>query len=298
MKIFFLLLTTLCSFLTVCGQSPKERLKASLEELLKTQKVQAGIALIIDGEDTLVLHNEVHYPMMSVFKFHQALAVADCLQRQGISLDTTLCIRKEELKENTYSPLRDRYPEGNVVLSVADLLTYTLQWSDNNACDILFDRIIGTKETEAYIRSLGIEDFRITANEDDMHREWKLCYENWSTPLAAARLLELFITEKTVTGPYYTFIRRTMTGCTTGKDRLPAAITDSRTIIGHKTGTGDRNPQGELIGINDIGFIFPAEGPRYTLAVFLKDSKESDTDTAALIGKISKVVLEYVTQQN
>lgn len=103
MKIFFLLLTTLCSFLTVCGQSPKERLKASLEELLKTQKVQAGIALIIDGEDTLALHNEVHYPMMSVFKFHQALAVADCLQRQGISLDTTLCIRKEELKENTYS---------------------------------------------------------------------------------------------------------------------------------------------------------------------------------------------------
>ena len=298
MKIFFLLLTTLCSFLTVCGQSPKERLKASLEELLKTQKVQAGIALIIDGEDTLALHNEVHYPMMSVFKFHQALAVADCLQRQGISLDTTLCIRKEELKENTYSPLRDRYPEGNVVLSVADLLTYTLQWSDNNACDILFDRIIGTKETEAYIRSLGIEDFRITANEDDMHREWKLCYENWSTPLAAARLLELFITEKIVTGPYYTFIRRTMTGCTTGKDRLPAAITDSRTIIGHKTGTGDRNPQGELIGINDIGFIFTAEGPRYTLAVFLKDSKESDADTAALIGKISKVVLEYVTQQN
>ena len=168
MKIFFLLLTTLCSFLTVCGQSPKERLKASLEELLKTQKVQAGIALIIDGEDTLALHNEVHYPMMSVFKFHQALAVADCLQRQGISLDTTLCIRKEELKENTYSPLRDRYPEGNVVLSVADLLTYTQQWSDNNACDILFNRIIGTKETEAYIRSLGIEDFRITANEDDI----------------------------------------------------------------------------------------------------------------------------------
>ena len=103
MKIFFLLLTTLCSFLTVCGQSPKERLKASLEELLKTQKVQAGIALIIDGEDTLALHNEVHYPMMSVFKFHQALAVADCLQRQGISLDTTLCIRKEELKENQQS---------------------------------------------------------------------------------------------------------------------------------------------------------------------------------------------------
>lgn len=63
------------------------------------------------------------------------------------------------------------YPEGDIAVSVKELLKYTLQLSDNNACDILFDRIIGPAETDTYIRSLGITDFSIAVNEDTMHED-------------------------------------------------------------------------------------------------------------------------------
>ena len=81
-------------------------------------------------------------------KYHQALAVAHYLDKHHLPLSTSVFIRKEDLRPDTYSPLRDRYPEGNISLPISELLTYTLQLSDNNACDILFDYIGGTEETE------------------------------------------------------------------------------------------------------------------------------------------------------
>ena len=46
---------------------------------------------------------------MSVFKFHQALALADYMGKQQQSLNFELTIKKEDLKPDTYSPLRENY---------------------------------------------------------------------------------------------------------------------------------------------------------------------------------------------
>lgn len=82
--------------------------------------------------------------MMSVFKFHQALAVADFLDRNGLPLSTPLPIWESDLLPDTYSPLRDAYPQGGIEMSIGELLVYTLQLSDNNACDLLFRYIGGS----------------------------------------------------------------------------------------------------------------------------------------------------------
>ena len=146
---------------------------AELSEILRNtiagKRAQVGIAVVIDGKDTVTINDDGGYPMMSVFKLHQALAVAHHLDRQGRTLATRIPIRREALLPDTYSPLRDRFPEGGIELSVSELLTYTLQLSDNNACDILFDWAGGTEATEEYIRSLGIGDFAIRATEKEMH---------------------------------------------------------------------------------------------------------------------------------
>lgn len=65
------------------------------------------------------------------------------MPRRGTTLDTPVRVRWHDLKSDTYSPLRDRYFGGDVSLSVSHLLEYTLQQSDNDACDILFDRFGG-----------------------------------------------------------------------------------------------------------------------------------------------------------
>ena len=231
---------------------------------------------------------------MSVFKFHQALAVTHWLETRHLSLDTVLYITPEDLKPDTYSPLRDRYPQGNCSLSVRELLKYTLQQSDNNACDILFRLTGGPQETDRYIRSLGCSHFSITATEDDMHVDLNRSYDNWTTPLEAARLLEIFLTRELFQPSDRQFIRQTLTECETGKDRLVKPIPSGKAVIGHKTGTGDCNAQGQIIGINDIGFFLLPDGSRYSLAVFVKNSEEDAPATAGVIAAISEAVWNFV----
>ena len=124
------------------------------------------------------------------------MAVGKYLHERGRTSESRIAIGKEDLKPDTYSPLRDKYPDGNVSLSVRELLEYTLQWSDNNACDILFAHTGGTAETDRYIRSLGLKEFAISSTEDEMHRDLDKCYDNWSSPLEMARLLEILFTTR------------------------------------------------------------------------------------------------------
>lgn len=100
-------------------------LQEQLRRMVADKKAQVGIAVIVDGSDTLTVNNDVRYPMMSVFKFHQALAVADVCGQRGVSFDTLVHIRPDDLRPDTYSPLRDKYPEGNLSLSVGELLKYS-----------------------------------------------------------------------------------------------------------------------------------------------------------------------------
>ena len=83
------------------------QLETQLKEAIKGKKAEIGIAVIIDGKDTVTVNNDIHYPLMSVFKFHQALALADYMGKQKQSLETRLPIKKSDLKPDTYSPLRD-----------------------------------------------------------------------------------------------------------------------------------------------------------------------------------------------
>ena len=272
------------------------QLETQLKEAIKGKKAEIGIAVIIDGKDTVTVNNDIHYPLMSVFKFHQALALADYMGKQKQSLETRLPIKKSDLKPETYSPLRDKYPQGGIEMSIADLLKYTLQQSDNNACDILFDYQGGPDAVNKYIHSLGIRECVIIGTETAMHEDLNLCDENWTTPLAAAELGEIFRKKPLFPNVYKDFIFQTMVECQTGQDRLVAPLLDKKVTVGHKTGTGDLNAKGQQIGCNDIGFVLLPGGRTYSIAVFVKDSEENNQANSKIIADISRIVYEYVMQ--
>ena len=206
------------------------QLETQLKEAIKGKKAEIGIAVIIDGKDTITVNNDIPYPLMSVFKFHQALALADYMGKQKQSLETRLPIKKSDLKPDTYSPLRDKYPQGGIEMSIADLLRYTLQQSDNNACDILFNYQGGPDAVNKYIHSLGIRECAIVGTETTMHEDLNLCYENWTTPLAAAKLVEIFRKKPLFPKVYKNFIFQTMVECQTGQDRLVAPLLDKKVM--------------------------------------------------------------------
>lgn len=294
----FSLFAIVLSTATAWPVQAEEPLEAEILKITEGADARVGVALIVDWQDTLTVNNDYRYPLMSVMKLHQAIAITSYLEEKGRSLDETISITNRDLKTDTWSPLRDRYPEGNVRMSIRELLCYTLQQSDNNACDILFDRFAAPEYVDSIIRSMGFRDFRIAATEDEMHRDLKKCRENVSSPLSAAELMDRLASGTLPLGKEYAdFIRSTLLECRTGLNRLPLPLEGSGALIGHKTGTSDREADGRWTGINDVGFVLLPDGRSYTLAVFISDSALGMEENEKLIADISGAVYSELSER-
>lgn len=277
-----------------CSSGTDTRLQHEIQTLVDSRRADTGVAILLDGRPLVLVNATRRYPLMSVFKFHQAVAVARRLEAQGLPLDHPLHIRRSEMQKETYSPLRDRFPEQDIDLTVGELLRYSVQYSDNNACDLLFRHIIGVEETDADLRRLDIGDFAISVDEQTMHDDPKRCHDNYSTPLSAASLLDRFLTHKAVAAPYHAAIMTAMTDSETGQARLRRPFLSSDILAGDKTGTGGRQADGSLLGVNDIGFFYLPDDRRCTLAVLVGRSHETLSDTEALIADIAQKVYDHL----
>lgn len=249
----------------------------SIASLAGETDAEIGVAAIFSDGDVFVYPEHfaedtgVAFPLMSVMKFHQALAVCGWLRENGVPLETRVNVTPEMLKPDTWSPLREKNPLGGS-FSYAELLEYTLGESDNNACDILFSYTGMPGWVDSYIRSYyGISDFRIECTEEQMHENLADCYRNWTTPLSAALLLEKFFEEHD-SDVYMEFLWKTMSQCRTGLSRIPGHIADRAAMIVHKTGTGDITEGGRIMAVNDIGIVVLPDGSHFSLAVFIHDA--------------------------
>lgn len=106
------------------------------------------------------------------------------------------------------------------------------------------------------------------------------------------------IARSIIADPYRMFIVATLTGCTTGTDRLPAPLAGTGAVIAHKTGTGDTDSRGRIIGLNDAGTVTLPDGRRYSIAVLIKDSAASPSETASVIAAVSEAVYRHMTAVN
>ncbi len=275
------------------SDTPSCSIQQAIESYVADKDARIGVAVITEEKDTISVNGNRDFPMLSVFKFPQALAVADYCTRNGVALSDSVAIEAGELKDNTWSPMRDKYGIRDIKIPMSDLLDYSLQQSDNNACDVLFRVIGGVTVADSLMKSLGFDDIVISATEDDMHRDPYLCYLNRTTPIAMARLFESFYRGNMWSlSPIHKYIADSMTACSTGVDRLPAPLLQSGIMIGHKTGTGDMNSEGRIIAVNDAGYIFLPDNKGYAIAVLVADSAYDMKETSKIISDISGIVYE------
>jgi len=274
------------------GYAQNSQLVKNIESILQKKKATVGVAVIFGGKDTLVINDQYRYPTMSVYKFYQALAVMDYLDKRKLPLDTQIHVKKADLLPNTYSPLRDSIPQGNFMMTVGDLLKFSVSRSDNNACDILFKYLGGTKVANEYIKKLGINDVLISATEAQMHETIENQYLNWSTPGSAVKLLEIFLKKELFSPEYKSFLEEAMINTSTGANKIKALLPDN-TVVGHKTGSAFRNEFGIMVAENDMGFIGLPNGKQYTIAIFIMNSREDDKTNCSIIAEISKAVYDF-----
>ncbi|MBP2615459.1 beta-lactamase class A [Chryseobacterium jejuense] len=267
-------------------------LRSKISTIISMKNATVGVSLKgIEDKDTLSINGNKEMPMLSVFKFHIALAVLNQVDKGKLKLDQKFLIKKEELLPETWSPIREEYPKGNMYLTLDQLLRYTVSHSDNNGCDILLKMVGGAPVVQKFINQQGIKNFTIRLNEQQMNT-FESYFVNTSTPLATTDLLEKFykgkVLKKETTKYLYQIMVETSRGLTWMKAGLPAG-----TELAHRTGISGRNEQNIRAAMNDVGIVKLPNGRHFILSVYLKNINEEMKDTEKIIADIGSVVWEY-----
>jgi beta-lactamase class A len=268
------------------------------ESILKViEGKSATVAVFIKGtdlKDNLSINGDKRLPMQSVYKLHLAAAVLHNVDEGKLSLHDSVKITPELISEyqSLWSPLRNKYPDG-ITIKLEELIKYTVAWSDNLGCDLLFDQIGGPDAVQKYMREIGLNDVAIADKEIVMQSEWSVQYRNWATTNSCNKLLQiLYENNDLLSDSSYEFLFTTLKGTTTGKGKIRGQLPEE-TIVAHKTGYSGKNDDGIIAASNDIGIVFLPDGSYFYISIFVSDSREEEKVNQEMIANISKLAWDY-----
>lgn len=291
-------LTILFLLLSIFNYAQKAELRKEISKI--TEGKVATIAVSVLGIDFPFEFNNENatkkLPMQSVFKYHIALAVLDLVDQGKLSLDQKVFIKKSELLPNTWSPIREKNPEGNFEMPISELIEYSVAMSDNVGCDVLLRLIGGPKVVHNYLISKGVKHTQILYNEEIMQSAWKNQYENYTTMKSATQLLKDFYKEKILSKKSTDFLLGVMYRTSTGLNKIVEQLPKS-TKVAHKTGSSGKNEVGLTGAENDIAIITLPNGKTYSISIFVSDSTESYEVNCKIISDISKIVYQNLNIQ-
>lgn len=268
-------------------------LEQKINSVLKNKKATVGISVLgFENGFTYNKKADKKLPMQSIFKFHIAAAVLNAVDKGKLSLDQKIKLDQSNLLENTWSPLRDQYPGGNVEIPLSEVIEYTVAKSDNNGCDILLKLLGGTQAVQKFMDSKGVKGFQIKYNEEAMHKDWNVQYENYSTTKSAVDVLKKFYDGKLLSKKSTDYLMKVMWSTSTGLNKMVEQL-PKNTPVARKTGSSGKNNAGLTGAENEIGIITLPNGKHYALAVFVSNSTETDAVNCRMISDISREVWEY-----
>ena len=275
----------------VFGQ--QSALEQKINSIVKNKKATVGVS-VLGFEDNFQYgkNAEKKLPMQSVFKFHIAAAVLDYVDQGKLSLDQKILLDKTNLLENTWSPLRDKYPQGNVEVPLREILEYTVAKSDNNGCDIMLKVLGGTQNVQKFMDAKGVKGFQIKFNEAEMHKDWNAQYQNYSTASSTTDVLKKFYDGKLLSKKSTDYLMKVMLSTSTGKNKLIEQLPEN-TPVARKTGASGKNDAGLTGAENEIAIVTLPNGKHYAISVFVSNSTETDVVNCKMISDISKSVWDY-----
>lgn len=293
-----LVITFSLSVISFKAQKNSDSLRVEINRLLKNKDLTLGLAISSsDGLDTLSINGNSHLPMQSVFKFHIALVVLSKVDAGLFSLKQKITIKKEDLNPGTWSPIRDKYPNGTK-MTLAEIIRYTVALSDNNGCDLLIRFVGGVSEIQNYFKAKGIADLAIVQNEEEMQKVWENQFKNWTTPLAANQLLIDLNNYKLLSKSSTDFMIKTLKSTSTCPNRIRGLLSE-KAVVAHKTGSSGLNEEnGITAATNDIGIVYLPNGTYFYISFFVSNSKENLETNELLIASITKVTYDYFLNQS
>lgn len=285
---------------TACAQSA---LRQSIGTLARQADGSISVSCLLPGSNlNCDLNPRKHSPMQSVFKYPLVLTVLHLAETgklfpdsEGQSIDQLLDRKVRYLPSdripNTFSPLQDRYPDGNVDLSLRELITLTAGRSDNVGSEVLLRIAGGPAVVDHYMHAvLGPGNFQLKSGEREMASDPQAQYSNWMEAEAAVQLLQRLVNNPPLQPATNAFLLKVMTECLTGPNRLRAGLPKG-TPLAHRTGTSG-SQDGLAPATNDVGLVTLPDGRHLAIAVFITDAHADEKTRDAVIAQIAHAAYE------
>ncbi|GEN69704.1 CGA/CIA family class A beta-lactamase [Chryseobacterium rhizosphaerae] len=280
-------------FISAFISAQKSILEQKINTVTQGKNATVGVSVLdFDNKFRYSKYGDQKFPMQSVFKFHIAAAILNFVDQGKLSLNQKVLLDSSNLLEDTWSPLRDKYPNGNIEVPLSEILELTVARSDNNGCDIMLKLLGGPQTVQKFMDSKGIKGFQIKYNEAEMHQNWNVQYENYSTPNSAVDVLKKFYDGKLLSKKSTDYLMKVMLSTSTGLNKMVEQL-PKNTPVARKTGASGKNKDGLTGAENEIGIITLPNGKHYAIAVFVSNSMETDAVNCKMISDISKEVWDY-----
>jgi beta-lactamase class A len=271
----------------------KDNLQVLLEQFVSATNSDIGISVIEPGTNSIIsVHGDVPYPMLSTFKFPIALAILHKVENGQLTFQQTILVTQAELVENTFSPFKEKFPEGNIEISLEEALMWMIVYSDNNITDILIRLAGGLDYVEEFI---GDANFIFKNNEVAMHVDWDSQFANKATPNAYTKLLKAFAEQQILNKENTELLYQAMVTSKTGTRRLKGKLPS--TVIAQRAGTSFTNEKGITGAINNVGIIELPDKRKVYIAVFIRNTSEGFDKGEEMIADIGKLVYDYYSKQ-
>lgn len=272
-------------FVTTFYAQSTALLEKEINQIIANKKADVGVAILgIEDDFSLAINGNKQYPLISVFKFHLALAVLDQIDKGIFSLDQKITVKERDLLENTWSPFLKKYGKKETQITIREALQWTISHSDNNICDVLIAQIGGIHAINGFLKSSYLI---LKNNEKQMHESWDAEFVNTTTPNTTAKLLKDFFENKIVSKQATQFLYKTMIETSVGLKRIKGQLPAS-TEVAHRTGSSSTNAQGVTGAINDIGIVQLPTGKHVVIVVFVRNTTEKFAVGEQIIAAISK----------
>jgi beta-lactamase class A len=296
----------------------KDDLTAGFHAIAAKLDGRVGICAL-DGAGTVACVNgEQRFPMQSVAKIVVAAAALDAVDRKHLQLDDTVVVRRENLALFV-QPIAERVArEGEVRVTIAELIRLSIIRSDNAATDVLIERLGGIGVIQTYLSTHELTaGIRIDRDERRLQTEtmglsWKPEYvdakvldadrarvpeadrdrafghylsdeRDTATPRGFVSFLAKLQKGEALSAESTAFLLATMRETVTFPDRLRAGVPPDW-IVGHKTGTSD-TWRGVTGVTSDVGLLYAPTGKWVAIAAFIADSRRPSADRAAAIAR-------------
>jgi beta-lactamase class A len=271
----------------LCAAQAAIPLETEWREVAAEANGQVGAAaLLIETAEIAGLQADGHFPMQSVYKLPIAMAVLELVDQGRLLLEQQVHVAQSDLVPlGMRSPLRDRYPKGDVDIALKELLRLAVSESDGTASDVLLRLAGGAARATACVQELGITEMVIATSEKEMAQAHDVQYRNWSTPRGAVALLRLLQQGKGVSSRSQKLLFGWMTETATGPHRIKGLL-PAGTTVAHKTGTSGTH-DGRTAATDDIGIVTLPDGRHLAIAVFVRDSTAAESVREALIARIA-----------